>query len=491
MADIQPPVKPSERLFRSSLCLFRILLLILLGLGLGGSPTFSQQSWTRTYGGTLDDVGYSVRQTLDGGYIITGWTRSFGSGGEDVYLIKTDASGNPSWSRTYGGTNNDEGHSVQQTSDGGYIIAGNTNSFGAGNWDFYLIKTDASGNPSWSRAYGGTNIEAARSVQQTTADGGYIIVGWTTSFGAGGGDVYLIKTDASGNPSWTRTYGGIRDDLGYSVQQTSDGGYIITGWTKSVGDTSGEVYIIKTDASGNLSWSRAYGGASNDEGHSVRQTQDGGYIIAGQTYSFGAGGCDVYLIKTDASGNLLWTRTYGGTLDDQGWSVWQTLNGGYIISGNAKSFGAGAWDVYVVRTNASGDILWTKTYGGTLDDAGRSAQQTSDGGVIITGWTLSFGSGGGDVYLIKTTDPPSGVEEEQGSRIQGSKGQGLKITPNPFSSFATLPGHEAERFRLYDISGRKVGTYKGDRIGEGLAPGVYFLRQQDRLGSPVRVVKVR
>ncbi|MEK7353793.1 MAG: hypothetical protein AABZ77_04730, partial [Chloroflexota bacterium] len=187
----------------------------------------------------------SVQQTADGGYIVAGTTYSFGAGNADVYLVKTDASGNMTWSQTFGGTIGDYGISVQQADDGGYIIAGMTNSFIAGNnEDVYLVKTDASGNLTWQKSFGGTNWEEARTVQQTT-DGGYIIVGQTASFGAGSWDVYLIKTDASGNMTWSKTFGGTNSDYGYSVRQTADGGYIIAGLTYSSGAGSADVYLVK------------------------------------------------------------------------------------------------------------------------------------------------------------------------------------------------------------------------------------------------------
>jgi len=280
-------------------------MLFLVALILIGSVSIvsAQTSWWRTCGGTTYDEGYSVQQTSDGGYIVAGLTKSYGAGDVDVYLIKTGASGDTLWTRTYGGTDCDMSRSVQQTADGGYVIAGNTYSFGAGNHDVYLIKTDASGDTLWTRTYGGTDYDEGYSVQQT-ADGGYVIAGNTYSFGAGRTDVHLIKTDASGDTLWTRTYGGTDYDLGYSVQQTADGGYIIAGFTASFGAGADDVYLIKTEASGDTAWTRTCGGTNRDWGYSVQQTSDGGYIVAGRTYSFGAGDYDVYLIKTDSLGNV-------------------------------------------------------------------------------------------------------------------------------------------------------------------------------------------
>jgi hypothetical protein len=444
------------------------------------SPCFAQQRWERNYGGAGEDQGRSVQQTSDGGYIVAGRTGSYPN--YDVYLIKTNATGDTLWTRTYG-TGSDVGYSVQQTTDGGYIIAGFT-TFG-NDYQVYLIKTNSSGDTLWTRAYGGTVVDVGYSVQQTT-DRGYIVAGYTQLFG-NDYNVYLVKTNTSGDTLWTRTYGGTGTDVGWSVRQTQDSGYIVAGYTNSFGNND-QVYLVKTNAQGGTLWTRTYGGTGTDRGYSVQQTSDGGYIVAGQTLSFG-NASQVYLIKTNASGDTLWTRNYGGTDDDWGWSVQQTSDGGYIVAGGTYSFGNGE-QVYLIKTNASGGTLWTRTYGGAVDEDGQSVQQTSDGGYIVGGHTTSFGNGY-QVYLIKTdANGSSGVEETAGVRDQGL---GIRVTarPNPFTSFAQVPGHEREAFALYDISGRKMGTYKGDRIGEGLRAGVYFLRPEGKDAKPVRVVKVR
>ena len=225
--------------------------------------------WTKTYGGNSGDWGRSVQQTSDGGFIIVGTTSSYGAGSYDVYLIKTNANGNESWFHTFGGSSLDYGCSVQQTADSGYVIAGSTESYGVGSYDVYLIKADANGNESWSQTYGGSAPDYGISVQQTSS-GGYIIAGYTNSYGAGSYDVYLIKTNANGNEEWSQTYGGSAPDYGISVQQTSDSGYIITGYTYSYGAVSGDVYLIKTNANGNEQWSQTFGGSSSDYGNCVQ-----------------------------------------------------------------------------------------------------------------------------------------------------------------------------------------------------------------------------
>jgi hypothetical protein len=276
-----------------------------------------------------------------------------------------------------------------------------TSSFGAGNWDAYLIKTDLEGNELWSKTFGGSGPEFGYSVQQTT-DGGYILVGETSSFGAGASDVYLIKTDADGNELWSRTFGGGGYQWGHSVQQTTDGGYIIVGSTDNGVDP--DVYLLRTDVGGNELWSKTFGGSDYQQGWSVQQTSDGGYIIVGEASIWGEG-TYVYFIKTDVDGKELWSKTFRrGCCDygaSYGVSVRQTTDGGYIIVGGTDSCDpAGIPDVYLVKTDADGNELWSKTFGGSGSEGGYSVQQTTDGGYILVGLTQRTDDS--DVYLIKT-----------------------------------------------------------------------------------------
>ncbi|NOR88383.1 MAG: hypothetical protein GQ527_12310, partial [Bacteroidales bacterium] len=346
------------------------------------------------------DWGITVQQTTDGGYIITGETGSYGNGRYDGYIVKTDSYGDTLWTQTFGGAEYEAGLSIQQTTDGGYIITGFTSSIGYGQYDVYLLKIDSYGDTLWTQTYGGGKHDVGESIQQTT-DGGYIITGWTQTFGNGESDVYLIKTDSSGDTLWTKTFGGGEEDKGKSIQQTTDGGYIITGWTKSYGNGETDVYLIKTDSDGDTLWTKTFGGIEEDKGISIQQTTDGGYIITGETKSFGNGYGDIYLIKTDNIGDTLWTKTYGGYFFDEGSCVQETTDGCYVITGSTASYGNGGYDVYLIKTDNNGDTLWTKTYGGENSEKGYWVQQTNDGGYIITGWTASFGIGM-DMYLIKT-----------------------------------------------------------------------------------------
>lgn len=379
------------------------------------ADTLPTIDWSKTFGGPGSDWGESIQITSDGCYIIVGSTNSFGLGKSDVYLIKTDPEGNLEWNRTYGGSRYDEGCSVQETADGGYIIAGGTDSFGQ-DADVYLIKTDSEGNMLWNKTYGGSNSDVGTSVQ-ITSDGGYIIVGSTKS--DTDADVYMIKTDQKGNMLWNKTYGGFDEDRGRSVRVTGDGGFIIVGYTRSFGSGKSDVYLIKTDSEGNMLWSKTFGGSKADWGNSIQITNDGGYIIAGDHVSLGegegAGGSDVYLIKTDSDGRLQWKKTYGdardetgSSIDESGYSVQVTGDGGYVIVGD-RYLGLNR-DIFLVLTDSNGHELWRQNYGSPLADVGKSVQVTSDGGCIIAGSTDSNSPNVFDVYLVKIS--PLLVEEQ-------------------------------------------------------------------------------
>jgi len=369
------------------------LLLILLCL-----PFFvNGQGWEKNYGGANVEFGQCVQQTTDGGYVVCGYTKSFGNGNNELYLIKTNPQGDTMFTKTFGDTTVDcLGMSVQQTTDGGYIVCGRFDQ------DVYLVKTNAMGDSTWTKTYGGTGFDYGNSVQQTT-DGGYIICGTTTS-APGGEDIYLIKTDAMGDTLWTNTYGDIGWDGGRSVQQTTDGGYIVCGFFDVRKNWLPDVYLLKTDAMGDSIWTKTYngnGGIDWEEGASVQQTTDGGYIICGTTDG-GSGGADICLIKTDAMGDTLWTKTFGGISQDMGSSVQQTTDGGYILCGEKLKPNDTSY-VYLTKTDIFGNSIWTKTFGTDNGNAGGlSVKQTTDGGYIICGAIDSSASGNWDIYLIKT-----------------------------------------------------------------------------------------
>ena len=314
-------------------------------------------AWEKTLGFSAE--GRSVQQTLDGGYIVAGRTAS-----DDIYLLKTDSAGNTQWEKAFNLGANDYGYSVDQTSDGGYVIAGTAE------YSVILVKTDSNGDMQWQRTVANTEALGGGGFScQQTSDGGYIVTGHTTS-GPGFWAVLLAKTDSIGNVQWERALGGYCIDEAESVQQTSDGGYIVAGRTCSFGAGNYDVYLIKTNAAGSTQWEKTFGGTSYDQGYSVQQTADGGYIIVGSSYSYGAGEEEIFLVKTDSQGSLHWRKTLGPGV---GRSVGKTTGAGYVITGLSRT----------IRTDSTGNVLWEKAIGGY------SVQETSDNGYVIAATNLT------------------------------------------------------------------------------------------------------
>jgi len=308
--------------------------------------------WNNTYGGTGLERGFAVQHTSDLGYIIVGETGSYSlgsrTGSSSVYLVKTNNLGEEVWSRSFGDTGLDIGYGVQQTWDKGYIIVGQSGSDEQQN-EVSLIKTDSSGTMQWSRTFGGLGGDYGYHVQQTP-DGGYVLAGESVSQGIGGqGAVWVIKTDSSGVETWNSFFGGQKNDGGKVVQRTSDDGYAVLGYTENYGEGSGEVCLLKFNSEGDLRWSNTFGGTGYDIGYSMKQTSDGGYIISGKTDSFGDVYRDVYLIKTNALGVIEWSYTIGGEGTDSGDSVSPTRDRGYIIAGSTDSYDAEEYDIYLVK----------------------------------------------------------------------------------------------------------------------------------------------
>jgi hypothetical protein len=376
---------------------------IIISAVFSSGRAFAQSQFQLTIGGTGDDYGNSVIQTTDGGYALVGETNSYGAGYYDLYVLKLNPNETLQWTKTVGGPSDEDFYKVVQTTDGGYAAIGITYSFGAGSWDYYIVKLSANGSLQWNKTIGGAGDDESISFVQTT-DGGYAIAGAMDSFGAGDFDACIVKLDAAGNLQWSKTIGGTGSDVVFSIIQTSDGGYAGAGWTNSFGAGGIDMYIVKLDAVGNLQWSKTVGGTDFDYAYSIIQTTDGGYAVAGKTVSYGAGGYDVYVVKLSGSGTLQWTRTAGGTSDDGAGlrnSLIQTTDGGYAICGSTESFGAGAVDMYIVKLDGSGILQWSKTVGGTDFDYAYSIIQTTDGGFDIIGRTASFGAGGIDLYFVK------------------------------------------------------------------------------------------
>ncbi len=481
----------------------------------------AQSQWSKAIGGTGGEFANSIVQTTDGGFAVAGGTTSYGAGAVDMYIVKLNLNGSIQWTTTIGGTYNDKAESVIQSSDGGYVLAGYTQTFGAGGFDAYIAKLNSSGILIWSKSIGGPNDETANSIIQTT-DGGYAMTGSVFSYGAGAFDIYILKFDANGTFQWSKTLGGSQNEHAYSIIQISDGSYIVAGSTTSFGQGAEDMYIVKLSSNGIVQWSITEGGPGDDEALSLIKTTDGGFAAAGWTNSFGAGNYDLYIIKLDASGSLQWSKTIGGADNDYAYSIIQSTDGGYAIAGGTFSFGAGLEDIYIVKLASDGSLQWSKTIGGSNYDEAHSIIQTTDGGYAIAGYTSSFGTGTGDMYIVKldangnacgnsssppsisgtggtlgttnpiVTSPNSNVSSPASVTTSGGTVTNICVTgiepiqseipksfnlfqnyPNPFNPTTNI-GFRIADYRLvnltvFDALGREVAVI----VNENLKPGVY------------------
>ena len=424
--------------------------------------------WTKTYGGSGWDNSHCVQPTSDGGYIIAGFTESFGNGTRELWMVKTDQYGDTSWTKTLGGSGEENAYCVQQTSDNGYIIAGQTNSYGLGNYDVYLLKLDETGDAVWTKTYGGENSDYAREIK-ITSDGGYVLCGATS------GNAWILKTNSVGDTSWTTIITGPQAEVAESIYQTNDGGYIVVGATGAFGVA--DVLLIRLNSQGDSLWAKTFGGPGYDWGHSVVQTGDGGYVICGVTSGEG------WMMKTDTMGDTVWTTTIFGPQANIAASICQTTDGGYIVAGAADDNG------WLSKTDATGSLLWSKNWGGINQEWLLSVQSTSDGGYVATGFTSSFGAGNRDAWLLKigpeTTHLIKNDQETVKDRFDLHQNY-----PNPFNPTTTiefdLPKTSNVTLKIFNILGEEVTTLVSDRLSAGsysyewdannLASGVYLYR---------------
>ncbi len=448
--------------------------------------------WSHTYGGAESDGGRSVIQTRDGGYAVAGYTFSSGVNDADVYLIKTDSMGNELWSNTFGGNGREYGNAICQTADFGYIITGYTTSFGAGAKDVYLIKTDSAGQLQWSKTYGGSGSDGGNFVYVLGNDG-YLICGYTESYGHGENDIYLIRTNTSGDTLWTKTYGGIESEWGNSLFQTDDRGFLITATTGSFGVGQRDIYIVKTDSLGNYQWQRTFGNGVQDHewGTSAAMTSDRGYIITGYRDIINQELYDVALLKVDSAGNRKWLKRFGqGTFYDFGRAVVETADKGFIICGGTKNAQTGYNDLYIIKTDSSGNLISKQAFGSAKSEECYSIQNTRDGNVILTGHTNSTGAGSYDAWLVKMGKPQVDIKDHQHTLQYRLK----QNYPNPFNPSTMiefeLPEKQFVTLNVYNITGQLVttlvhetlsaGTYQKLWNASAYASGIYIYRLQTR-----------
>jgi hypothetical protein len=502
------------------------------------SCCFGQITFQKTYGGDGYYRSSEIRQTKNGDYVLCGSGHNNSDTTDyNIYVIRTTSIGDTIWMRQYGGVKWDEGSSIVESFDGGFALTGYTSSYGAGKYDVFLIKIDSNGNFLWSKTYGGTEDDEANSIVQTS-DSGFVIAGWTKSFGSGGSNDYLIKTDGNGDTLWTKTYGGNNEDAS-SICQTHDGGFAITGNTWLSG-SAWNVSLIKIDSAGNILWANSYGGNDNDWANSIAEMSDGGFVMGGGTVSFGGGYTDCYLLKTDASGNLLWSKTFGGVSEDEFRSVYAKDNGQIICVGVIDGQ-PGSWagtHLCLVEFDSNGNIFWTKAYNPSLTDECYFVTQASDNGIVVSGEagyqmyfikSDSLGNSGCNEYIFDSViTSPSTVEYSevtttssgsninavnmllwQGGDVQNicssigineiSNPDGFHLYPNPIhsSSIINLPSDNLYKttLKIYNTLGSlvKEQIISGQSAvisREGLENGIYFIRVSSDEGEWVGKVVV-
>jgi hypothetical protein len=479
---------------------YRVTLQFWIFLSQSISCLIGQDTWTHTFGGIDHDMAQSVIETSDGSYLTACKTLSYGSGDYDIWLVKTDLYGDTLWTKTYGGTDGEYFPHIIETSDQSFLIAGFSFSYGSGSHndsDIWLIKTDVNGDTLWTKTYGGYSWEYAAHISVIeTSDESYLIAGLTGSFGSGLEDAWLIKTNMNGDTLWTKTYGGSLYEGANSIIETSDQSYLFVGQTGSIDSANFNAWLVKTDHNGDTLWTKTFGELDWSRAYSVIETSDHSYLIAGKFYSYDSGSADSWLIKTDYDGNTLWTRTYGGSSYDIFETVIETSDQTFLITGSTESFGSGERDIWLIKTDLDGEPLWSQFYGGAQSDEGKSVIETSDQNYLIVGHTKSYGSGASDAWIIKTdsfgnTTLPVSIQNEM-VQLQSNS---LLIAPNPMNNKCsfTYTLHERSNISIdiYNINGTRVwsrdldeqqgGTYRNvwnaqDQNGANLGSGIYVLQ---------------
>jgi len=445
-------------------------------LFMGQSPAIE---WQKSLGGAGVDEAKSIIQTSDDGYMIAGTSNSIngdvgGNHGQlDYWIAKLNSTGSIQWQKSLGGSSFDRANCIIQTNDGGYVVVGGSESNNgnvAGNHgysDCWIVKLNSDGGViEWQKSLGGTWNDWANSVIQTS-DGGYVIAGATSSnngdvtVNKGYIDYWLIKLDSGGNLLWQRTLGGAGEDVATSVLQTNDGGLVVSGYSESNnnGDVTGnhglkDFWIVKlNEDAGVIHWKKSFGGSHVELAHSIKQTSDGGYIVAGHAYSNNGditgnhGETDCWVVKLNSSGNIQWQKSLGGTYVDSAYSIVQTVDGGYVVTGGSSSVngdviglhlpattgygGAPNYDFWAVKLSAIGDILWQKCLGGSGSDVAYSIIWTNDGGYAIAGMSnsnngdVSGNHGDNDYWVVKLAPDNLLATNEI------SKNIAINVYPNP------------------------------------------------------------
>lgn len=477
--------------------------------------------WENSIGGTSDDYGYYVEATSDGGYITVGSVSSADGdlaanyGSYDVLLSKLDALGNIVWVKNLGGSLGEEGYTVHQTLDGGYFITGYTNSndfqvsSNSGFKDIWVVKTNALGTIQWEKTYGGSADERAYTTSQTS-DGGYILCGHTESndgdvtLNNGVSDVWVVKIDTAGIIQWQKSYGGTNGDYGSHISQTPDGGYIITAYSYSndvdatVNYGGADLWIIKTNTLGVIQWQKNYGGTNEDYSTCGYSTSDGGYIFLAYTASndgditFSHGNFDNWLVKLNSAGVIQWQKCLGGTDSDANYALKKTLDGKYILAGYSYSndfdvsgnHGGGQADYWVAKIDTTGTIEWQTCIGGTGDDEAFSITQIADSSFVVAGISdsnngdVTGNAGTYDSWVVHLGPAPIILDVNSGTTTSNQ----ILVYPNPSKGDFYFKNLTLETLiEIYDISGKSVLQMTASSTSEKInlkeqSKGIYFYR---------------
>ncbi len=450
------------------------------------SPSIQWQNFFDGLGTpSFNELNPDIQQTSDGGYILAGDGNgtAFASTTSNFAVIKLTALGNVQWQKELGGSNTDRAHSVRQTTDGGYIVAGETASYDGdvtgnhGYADYWIVKLNASGTIQWQKTFGGSSNDIARSIRQTN-DGGYIVAGETQSTNGdvtgnhGSYDYWIIKLTSTGDLQWQKTFGGTSDDKAQDVEQTTDNGYIIAGSaTSNDGNITGnhggnDYWIIKLTSTGDLQWQKSYGGSAGERAYGIRKAADGGYFIAGWTTSTNGditlnnGSSDYWILKITSTGDIQWQKTFGTNFKEEAYGIDDTTDGGCIVTGikysiaqEGPSAGTAYPDYWVIKLDASGNMEWQNTYGLAYSDISTAIQQTSDNGYIVAGGSYN-GSTNYDFFIIKLAGNQLTTHE---NIIKSA----ISIYPNPAKDFVMIDHLPSEStISIYDMSGRKIFSKK-------------------------------
>jgi len=448
--------------------------------------------WQKCLGGIHDDMARSISQTADGGFIVAGCSHSNDGdvsgnhGFDDYWVVKLNSSGDIQWQNSLGGSDDDRAFSIEQTTDGGFIVAGESESNDSdvtgnhGDYDCWVVKLNSSGVIQWQKSLGGSDEERVHSISQT-ADGGFIVAGYSESNDGdvsgnhGGRDYWVVKLNSSGNIQWQKCLGGSYDDRACSISQAADSGFIVAGYSISNdGNVSGnhggyDYWVVKLNSSGDIDWQKSLGGSDGDAAHSISQTADGGFIVAGYSWSNDGdvsgnhGNQDYWVAKLNSSSDIQWQDCLGGSYDDWAYSISQAVDGGFIVAGktesnngNVSGYHGGLSDYWVLKLNSSGVLEWQKCLGGNSWDEAKSISQTADGGFIVAGFSYSnngdvSGNHGVTDYWVVKLSPETGITENFTPEAFT-----ISTYPNPFNSAVSITAPAGAEIEIFDIEGRMV-----------------------------------